>query len=608
MTESPASGRDVVTDFVQRAAETTSHALAVTDGIDAVSYSEMRRRAMALASRLGSAGLVKGELVTICLPRSVSQLVATLAVWMAGGACMPVDPAWPDERLSLLLADADCAIVVCGSGAVDRAAFAPSRAVLAYDRESLGSAECANAAANQPDDLAYVIYTSGSTGRPNGVEITHANLANLIEWHNDAFAVTPETRAAYVSSIGFDAGFWEVWPYLSAGASVSIVPDLVRTSPSDLLNWLVDERITCAFAPTLLAEQLIRLEWPERSALRFLLTGADTLTSRPSTALPFVLVNNYGPTESTVVATSGRVAAASATMSQPPIGRAISNCVIHLLDADGNPVAPGEIGELYIGGAGVGRGYRGQPALTAERFVPDRFSDREDGRLYRTGDLGSLDEDGEIRFHGRRDEQVKIRGHRVEPEEVATVLRQHSLVAEATVVARKAADDSDELVAYLATADSLLTSEAVRAYLASRLPDYLIPASFVRLAELPVTHNGKLDKRALPTPAPCNQLLQNAFAQPTTPIERRLAEILAAVMNRDEVGADDNFFLLGGHSLLGTQIVLRAGEAFGVDLTLRDLFDAPTIKRLAKVIEQRIVETVAAMSDDQAIQLVSASA
>ncbi|GAC1575425.1 MAG: hypothetical protein NVS3B5_06410 [Sphingomicrobium sp.] len=528
-----------------------------------------------------------------------------LAVWKSGAACLPIDPAWPPDRLRFLIRDAGCSGLLIDSFNAPHLPDEAVRVVVAVDEQTaIIAGTAALASPLSPGDLAYVIYTSGSTGLPKGVEVSHGNLANLIEWHITAFTVIPQTRAAYVSSIGFDAGLWEVWPYLCAGASVSIVPDLERGSASALSRWLVEQSIDIAFAPTVLAEQLITMAWPSDSALRTLLTGADTLVGRPPPGLPFTLVNNYGPTECTVVATSGSVAASGS--ERPSIGRPINNCDVYLLDEAQSPVANGMIGEVYIGGAGVGLGYRGLPDLTAERFVPNPWSDDSAARLYRTGDLASRDERGELRFHGRIDDQVKIRGHRVEPEEVAAVLLKHDLVSAAAVIAGKDGAGAMTLTAYLVLADRLLSSEAIREHLANFLPDYLIPATFVRLDHLPLTRNGKLDKLALPAPSLENQLSQNAYRAPTSPAEQRLVEILTQVMNREQVGLDDNFFLIGGHSLLGTQIVLRASEAFGIDLTLRDLFDAPTARRLAKLLEQRVIDAVSAMSDEQAIRLSAA--
>ena len=596
-------------DIVGRLAEAAAaraDAPALACDRESLSHAELQIRSDALAARLCGAGLRPGALVAICLPRSCAQLIAMLAVWKARAACLSVDPAWPVARLRFLLENADCAALVAWSGECADALSELVPTALLLDRDADQPAADVPLGERRSDDPAYVVYTSGSTGVPKGVEVGHASFANLVDWHNAAFSVTPDTRAASLASIGFDANLWDVWPYLVAGASVSIVPDRVRASAPAVARWLIDQSIDIAFAPTLLAEQLIAMAWPATTRLGTLLTGADTLATRPPADLPFMLVNNYGPTECTVVATSGPVRPQGTADGRPSIGRPIANTQIHLLDEQRQPVPDGSSGEVYIGGAGVALGYRGRPDLTAARFVPDPWSKNLASRLYRTGDLASRDRNGELHFLGRIDDQVKIRGHRVEPEEIAAALRRQPQVAAAAVTARENDGGMLALTAYLVLSDPLLDAETVRAQLAELLPDYLIPSHFVRLDELPVTPNGKLDRAALPAPSPANQLTQTAFEAPTTPLEQRLAEILADVMKRDAVGIDDNFFLIGGHSLLGTQIVLRAGEAFGVDLTLRDLFDAPTVRRLAVVVERHIMDAVATMSDEQALRLSAA--
>jgi len=591
-----------VPDLVTRAAGESPDAIALTAACGALSFAALDGQAGQLAACLRALGVGPDALVGICLDRSFDQIVSVLAVWRAGAAYLPLDPAWPDQRLSGLLGDAGCAALICSADTVDRLGQPElPRIIVDRDREAIARFPVQPPSPVPAERLAYVIYTSGSTGAPKGVEITHGNLANLVAWHNVAFGVGAADRGAHLAGLGFDAAVWEIWPYLSVGATVSLVPDPARTSGALLRDWLLETGVTIAFAPTALAEQLIAADWPADTRLRVLLTGADTLHKHPPAGLPFALVNNYGPTECTVVATSGIVGLLADESGLPAIGRPIGNTQIHILGADGAPVAAGETGEISIGGASVGRGYRGRPDLTAERFVPDPFSGVPGARLYRTGDLASLRTDGQIAFHGRADDQVKIRGHRIEPGEVARALGGHEAVATSAIVAR--ADDRGEpqLVAYIVFADGRSAgAEEIRAHLADRLPEYMVPGAFARLDALPLTANGKVDFKALPAPDAGNALADSGFAAPTTPAEERLAEILAEVMGRGRVGIDDNFFLLGGHSLLGTQLVLRANEAFGVDLTLRHLFQAPTVRQLAVLIEDLVMQMIEAMSDDEA--------
>jgi acyl-CoA synthetase (AMP-forming)/AMP-acid ligase II/acyl carrier protein len=334
------------------------------------------------------------------------------------------------------------------------------------------------------------------------------------------------------------------------------------------------------------------------------LTGGDTLHVFPRPELPFAVVNNYGPTECTVVATSGVMPTRSTDGALPTIGKAIAGTTIHILDENGAPVAPGWPGELCIGGTGVGRGYRNRQDATDARFVADPFSTEPNARLYRSGDLASILPNGEICFRGRIDNQVKVRGYRVEPDGIAAHLARHPAVASCAVVPRANAQGEIYLVAYIVgTAKQASDSEELRAYLAQSLPEYMIPAAFVGLTELPLTSSGKIDKDALPEPSGDNSLDQTGFREPSTPTEIKLAAIVAEVLGNDTIGADDNFFLIGGHSLLGTQVVIRAREAFGIELTLWHLFEAQTVANLAATIENLLVAKLESMSDEEAQRL-----
>lgn len=581
--ESAAPARPLAIDRIDEIAAATPHAVALRAECGELTYGELHARAARTAAWLAAQGVRPGDLVGICLERSFDQITAALAAWLAGAAYLPLDPAWPDGRLATIVAEASCALVLTRADAIARIAGAvvPGEAP-ATARQPVA-----------PGDLAYVIYTSGSTGTPKGVEVSHGNLAHLIAWHNADFGVTAETRAVHLAGLGFDASVWEVWPHLAAGAAVTLAPDRVRTSAADLKHWLVEQQATIAFAPTALAEELVSAPWPADTRLRVLLTGADRLVARPIHDLPFRFVNNYGPTECTVVATSGTVAPEG--QSLPSIGAAIGATIIHLVDAEGAPVADGEQGEMLVGGPSVALGYRGRPDLTADRFL-----DASDGsgRYYRTGDLAVRRPDGRYDFRGRADDQVKLRGHRVEPGEVASVLRTHPAIAQCAVIAREGQDGALSLVAYcVAPAD--LAAEELRDHLAAQLPEYMIPGAFVRLDALPLNSSGKLDRAALPAPNADNAFATATYSAPESAAEARLAEILQGVLGHDAFGMEDNFFLLGGHSLLGTQVVLRASEAFGVNLVLRDLFEAPTVRRLAARIEERLMEMIAQMSDEE---------
>jgi amino acid adenylation domain-containing protein len=592
----------VAADLVAKIAKARPNAVALTAACGQITYDELNARADMLARYLRSLGVGREVLVGICLNRSFDQIVSILAVMKSGAAFLPLDPAWPANRLKSLLDDAQASVVITGVEhaealtAEGRAAIVPDR-----DRAKIASAPSGEIAPSaRREDLAYVIYTSGSTGEPKGAEVTHGNLLNLIFWHRSAFGVSASDRASHLAGLGFDAAIWEVWPYLTAGASVTLIEDSVRNAPDLLRRFIIDEKINVAFVPTALAEPMIAADWPADTALRFLLTGADTLHGRPRATLLFSLINNYGPTECTVVATSGPIDATADTKDLPPIGMPIANTKIYLLDENRAPVAAGDIGEIYIGGTGVGRGYRNRDALTAEKFLPDPFRQSPGARMYRTGDLGRLRPDNQIGFHGRIDNQEKIRGHRVEPEEITAVLGRHPQVMACAVVARAGEHGDKQLAAYVVPGEGVSSANELYEFLAALLPDYMIPSVFVRIDALPLTTSGKLDRKALPAPGADNALGRTESRAPQTPTEICLAAIVASVLNVPQIGIDDNFFMTGGHSLLGTQVVMRARDDFGVDLTLRHLFAAPTVAKLAAMIEKLAFEKVAAMSGAEA--------
>jgi len=594
-----------ISEMVSDQAARRPDAPAVVTDSAVLTYAELERRASQLASHLTTLGVRRETIVALCLDRSFESIISALAVLKAGGAYLPIDPKLPIERFNLMMADARPKVLISKSQAPGE--FGPC----SVKRVNPGAAQCAadeatdsTAPTATSNQLAYVIFTSGSTGKPKGVEITLGNLLNLISWHRSEFKVSPADRASHLASVAFDAAVWEVWPYLTAGASLYLPDEATRLSPEALRDWLVKNEITVSFLPTALAERVIELDWPQDAALRYLLTGADTLHRRPTKSLPFELVNNYGPTECTVVATSGRVCNEE-TIDLPTIGRAITNTQIYLLDENRREVADGEAGEIYIGGANVGRGYLNQPGLTAEKFIADPFSDDPGARMYRTGDLARRLASGEIAYLGRADEQIKILGYRIEPAEVEAAINRHAAIAESVVVAHSDCAGK-RLTAYVTTRDqSTPTAIELREFLKASLPEYMVPAVFMKLDELPLTTNGKFDRISLPCPTPENRLREEAFAAPRTPTEERVAEILCSLFNVNEVGVDDNFFLLGGHSLLGAQLVIKIRNAFGVDLPLRAIFDAPTIAGLSATIEQQIIARLETMSEAEAQALVA---
>lgn len=597
--KSTTSCLDTVPEQISELAKSFPDSIALSDGERALSYAELDYKADRFAGYLMQLGVVKGDSVVVCMERSFEWIVAALGIMRAGAAYVPLDSSWPDSRLRFAVSDSGATAVVGRRELTDRLRIKTH--VVDPFRDGAGIAAAGGVASNPipPDSLAYIIYTSGSTGVPKGVEITHANLAHLVRWHQDAFGVTRQDRASHLAGLGFDAAVWEIWPHLSAGATVCLVDDAVRSSPQLIRQWMICERMTIGFVPTVHAASMIAMEWPATTALRFLLTGGDTLRHGPAVQLPFEVVNNYGPTECTVVATS-TILKRDAD-GAPPIGRAIAGTTIYLLDEHGMKVPEGFAGEIYIGGGGVGRGYRNLPESTERSFLPDPFASTPGARIYRTGDRGVRRPDGEIEFRGRLDRQTKIRGQRVELDEIGNALVHHPGIDYAVAIALRSESGENQLVAHvLPKVDARVpTVPELQMHLLRKLPDYMIPAVFVRLRALPLSLNGKLDLTMLAHPMDGNLLDGITAKAPASLIEEKLLTMVQELLESDAVATEDNFFLAGGHSLLGMQLVMRLRDAFGVDLTLRQLFEAPTVERLALLVERNLVKAVEAMSDEE---------
>ncbi|MDQ2741200.1 MAG: non-ribosomal peptide synthetase [Chloroflexota bacterium] len=595
--------------LVSRQAAATPGAPALIDGDRTLTYAELHARAVHLAQHLRTLGVGPEVLVGLCVARSAGMVVGALGILMAGGAYLPLDSTYPPERLGFMLADAQVPVLVSEPGLVDRLPAGAWQTVALDVGEALSHPVPMVALPEDltPEHLAYVIYTSGSTGRPKGVEVTHRSLLNLVHWHRETFAVTSADRATQLVSPSFDATVWEIWPYLTVGATVYFAGDETRVSAERLRDWMVEQGITISFLPTLLAERAIELAWPAATALRVMLTGADTLHHYPPPGLPFALVNNYGPTEATVVATSGRVLPEAHPSDRPSIGRPIAGVQVYLLDGQMQRVTTGEPGELYIGGAGVARGYLNRPALTAERFISNPFSAVPGDQLYKTGDRAYSLPDGRLAFIGRADDQIKLRGCRIEPGEIVAALNQHAGVQASAVVAREETPGDPRLVAYLVlSAGAEPSAAALREHLATRLPDYMVPSTLVCLPALPLNASGKVDRASLPAPDETNILPASDRDAPRTPLEERVAAILAELLEVERVGVHDNFFLLGGHSLLATQVIMWVNATFGVELPMRVLFDAPTVARLAAEIERRIIACLEPISEDDVQRVLGA--
>jgi amino acid adenylation domain-containing protein len=573
--------------------------LAISSDSGELTYRELEARANRLAYRLFPSLTGPEPLVGICLDRSPEFIIAALAVLKCGAAYLPMDAGDPSERLRFTVQDAGVQCVITNNKLAGHFVGLEVKVVrLDAEQKEIEKQSLAPIKIDiGPENLAYVIYTSGSTGQPKGVEIAHRNLSNLIAWHLRAFKVNQSTRATFQAGTAFDAAVWEIWPHLAAGATIYIPNESTRMSAHSLRDWLVANRITISFVSTAIAEQLLDLTWPKETALRFLLTGADTLHRYPPPGLPFAFVNNYGPTECAVVATSGTIAPREDSAPLPSIGSPIDNVHIHILNEQFQPVPKDAVGEIFIGGMGVGRGYRNHPDLTAIRFIADPFCSGG-GLLFRTGDLGRFLPNGEIAFLGRVDDQVKMRGYRVELGEISAVLNCDPSVQTSVVAAREDNSGEKRLVAYLVPkAGSKPTEQSLREAIRQRLPDYMEPSAFIWLETLPLTPNGKIDRAALPLPNVQTGATDVEFVAPRNPTEEALAEIISDVLKVQRVSVHDDFFHLGAHSLLGAQIVAHVRNVFGAELKLLDVFDAPTVAQLSGRIEQALAREINAMNE-----------
>jgi amino acid adenylation domain-containing protein len=581
--------------------------VAVVDAKTTLTYGDLNARANCLAARLQGLGIGPDRLVAVCMTRSTEMLVAWLGALKAGGAFVPLDPGYPPERLSFQLQDCRSPVLLTQThlaGVLPPIPAGVTCLEIGPGAQDIGVDAGANVTSDvAAENLAYVIYTSGSTGQPKGVQIEHRALMNLVTWHQRTYGISPADRATQLASPAFDASVWETWPYLTAGASLHIPDDDTRISPAALWCWMAARKITVAFLPTPLAEAALNETWPEGMTLRALLTGGDQLRRPAPPTFPCALVNHYGPTENTVVATAAIVSASVA--GAPPIGAPIANTTACVLDREMRPVPVGVPGELYLGGESLARGYLNRPELTAEKFVANPFAAASAGqsqisnlkfemrgsagaapaRLYRTGDLVRWRPDGQLDFLGRIDHQVKIRGCRVELGEIEAALQRHPAVREAVVVTRPDEQGNAQLVGYVVATAAAPAEDELIEFLRAALPSYMVPVAVLALAAWPLTANGKVDRRALPPP-PVRSAHPSTQVAPRTEQEQAIARIWADVLGRDPIGVHDNFFEMGGHSLLAAQAITRLNAALGATISVRTLFDHPTVAEFASALER----------------------
>ncbi|WP_375501123.1 amino acid adenylation domain-containing protein [uncultured Nostoc sp.] len=571
--------------------ERTPDAVAVVFENQQLTYEQLNRKANQLAHHLQTLGVGPEVLVGICVERSLDMVVALLGILKAGGAYVPLDPTYPQERLSYMLADSGVEVLLTHRQLLSSLPSNTAQVVsLDNDWEAIEQYSHQNLDVGvDADNLAYVIYTSGSTGLPKGAMNTHQGIRNRLLWMQDAYQLTSSDRVLQKTPFSFDVSVWEFfWPLLT-GARIVIAKPEGHKDSTYLVNLISTQQITTIhFVPSMLQVFLQEPNCGNCSCLQRVICSGEALpfelTERFFEHLECELHNLYGPTEAAIDVTFWQCQLQE-NRQLVPIGRPIANTQVYILDKQLQAVPIGVPGELYIGGDGLARGYLNRPELTSEKFIPNPFCDRKSERLYKTGDLARYSSDGNIEFLGRIDYQVKIRGFRIELGEIESVLNTHPQIQQTVIIAIEDIPDNKRLVAYIVSEDELLTTNQLREFLFSKLPEYMVPSAFVTLDTLPLTANGKVDRKALP--APEREISQeDEYVAPRTPSEEIIANIFASVLNIQAVGINDNFFTLGGHSLLATQLISRLRVAFEVEIELRAVFSSPTVAQLEQTLTQ----------------------
>jgi len=585
-----------VHELVEAQVLRTPNASAVEHSGKRLTYRELNERSNQLARFLRKRGIGHEARVGICLRRSLELPVAILAVLKAGAACVPLDPAYPKERLTYMLEDSEASLVLSQPGLLSEVTDFEAEVVnLEPDWKLFADESRENVRSNvEPENLAYVIYTSGSTGKPRGVLLTHGGLVNHNVAASKLFGITTTDRMAQFASISFDIAIEEIFPTWIAGGSLIVREEDASLAVGDFLRWVDQNGVTALDLPTAYWHELVRemaesmLKLPK--SLRLVIVGGEKAQSgalatwRKLTGSRVRWVNTYGPTETSVIVTSYEPKDSEKLPAVLPIGRPIANTKIYILSKSLQMLPVGVAGDLYVSGPGLARGYLNRPETTAEKFVADPFSQEPGARMYKTGDLARYLSNGDIEFAGRTDDQVKIRGYRVELEEIEAVLGAHPGAHEVVVMARENASGEKSLVAYLVPSrEQVPTASELRSYLTKKLPHYMVPAAVVLLEAMPKTPNGKVDKRALPVPKAADFAATQEYVAPSSELETQLTQIWETVLDKKPVGIRDNFFELGGHSLLAARLMHRIEQQLGKRLPLAALLQAPTIEQLTRL-------------------------
>ena len=593
--------------------ERTPHAIAVSYGEQALTYAQLNLRANQLAHFLRKRGAGPEILVALYMDRSLDMVIAILAIVKAGAAYVPLDCAHPSDRLAFMLDDSNPILLLTEEKMQSaRPPGAAEVGCLDATRDAVGSEKVETPSSTVScDNLAYVIFTSGSTGKPKGVLITHHNVVRLFEATRAWYQFDEHDVWTMFHSYAFDFSVWELWGALIHGGRLIVVPFTVSRSPREFYDLLCRERVTILNQTPSSFQQLMKADevagGAHELALRYVIFGGEEL--QMSSLRPWFarhgdqyprLVNMYGITETTVHVTY-RPLSMEDTAAGSVIGCPIPDLEIYLLDAQLQPVPQGVVGEIFVGGAGVARGYLRRPELTKERFINNPFGGKSPSKLYRSGDLARRLPDGDLEYQGRIDTQVKIRGYRVELDEIVVVLNTHPAVQASAVVAREDGTGNLRLFAYLVTGAGQAPPAVgeLRNLLRARLPDYMVPAVFLHLRDLPLTPNGKLDRNSLPAPDETNTLPNESSLSPRTEVEQRLSAVVSELLGVDRVGINDDFFVIGGHSLFCTQLIARIQSTFGVELPVSSIFESPTPAELARQIESIMAAKIYSKTPDE---------
>ncbi|NET72739.1 MAG: amino acid adenylation domain-containing protein [Sphaerospermopsis sp. SIO1G2] len=576
--------------FIKQVEKNPDHVAVVFDG-QSLTYQELNYRANQVANYLQSLGVKPEFLVGICVERTLEMMIGLLGILKAGGAYVPLDPSYPQERLSFMVSDSQIQVLLTQQKFVNQFPEHKLKIVcFDEDRELINDQNVENPHSNvTSENLAYVIYTSGSTGKPKGVAVPHRAVNRLV-LNTNYVQIEATVRVAQAANTSFDAATFEIWGALLHGATLIGIPPHIVPSPYDLAAYIQTQKINCIFLTTALFNQLANLVPQAFQNLKYLLFGGEAVDPKSvqlvlQNGAPENLLHVYGPTESTTFSSFYVVEDVPDGVTTLPIGRPISNTQIYILNSELKPVPVGTAGEIYIGGDGLAREYLHRPELTATRFIPNPFV--EGSRLYKTGDLGRYLADGNIEYLGRIDDQVKIRGFRIELGEVETTLNQHPDVQQAVVIVREDIPGDKRLVAYVvADPNSAVTISTLKSFIAQKLPTYMLPGAWMIVDSLPLTPNGKVDRRSLPVPNRTRPDLEVSYVAPGNEIEEKLAAIWTELLGLDAVGINDNFFGLGGHSLIVTQMLSRVRQDFSVHISFHQVFANPTIAAVAQLIAQ----------------------